>query len=225
MWFGRFYGHFAAAYGTLWLIAVIVGLIIQDDVNLGPFGLFGFPLISLIYAFSRMRGDVFVGSMYDQARLLIDERCPTCQYPLFGLPSPGACPECGFAFDQHTLLWGKRNKAGKYERFVAVTPTGIVIHRDGTSRTVVWKDLRGLSSWPPYVSPTMSVAISLDGMFRNPDEARSFQAVVNKAVERYHPPDADLHNIDNEIARSGNVPASPLDAPNPDRIDDSGPPK
>ena len=30
--------------------------------------------------------------------------CPMCNYPLTGLPSPHACPECGFEFDSETQV-------------------------------------------------------------------------------------------------------------------------
>lgn len=32
------------------------------------------------------------------------ENCPLCDYPLTGLPSPYACPECGFEFDSDTYF-------------------------------------------------------------------------------------------------------------------------
>lgn len=31
--------------------------------------------------------------------------CPLCNYALTGLPSPDACPECGFRYDESTMLW------------------------------------------------------------------------------------------------------------------------
>ncbi len=31
--------------------------------------------------------------------------CPRCDYDLTGLPSQHACPECGFAYDEHTMVW------------------------------------------------------------------------------------------------------------------------
>lgn len=46
----RFYGHFAAAYGTMWFVLFAVALITQSHINLGEFGMFGFPIISLLYA-------------------------------------------------------------------------------------------------------------------------------------------------------------------------------
>jgi hypothetical protein len=46
----KFYGHFAAAYGTIWLLLLGVSLITRSHINAGAFGLFGFPVIALIYA-------------------------------------------------------------------------------------------------------------------------------------------------------------------------------
>ena len=33
------------------------------------------------------------------------EHCPVCNYHLTGLPARHRCPECGFAFDEHTRVW------------------------------------------------------------------------------------------------------------------------
>ena len=49
----KFYGHFAAAYGTLWLILFGAALLTQSRINLGTFGMIGFPVISLLYAIIR----------------------------------------------------------------------------------------------------------------------------------------------------------------------------
>ncbi|HZZ26542.1 MAG TPA: hypothetical protein VFE46_00940 [Pirellulales bacterium] len=48
----RFYGHFAAAYGTIWLIFVLSALF-SNHVETGEFGLYGFPAIALAYAVVR----------------------------------------------------------------------------------------------------------------------------------------------------------------------------
>jgi hypothetical protein len=44
----RFYGYFAAAYGTFWAAVVT-----QKRVDAGPFGFFGFPIIAFFYALFR----------------------------------------------------------------------------------------------------------------------------------------------------------------------------
>jgi len=56
MGFGRFYGHFAAAYGTFWFVLMLVAVLTQSNINAGLFGLIGFPLIAVVYAFLRMSG-------------------------------------------------------------------------------------------------------------------------------------------------------------------------
>jgi hypothetical protein len=53
----RFYGHFAAAYGTIWLLLLGCSLITQSHINAGPFGLFGFPIIAFVYALIRVGTD------------------------------------------------------------------------------------------------------------------------------------------------------------------------
>ena len=52
----RFYEHFACAYGTIWLLLMLVALITQSHIDAGLFGLIGFPIMALIYAFIRKAG-------------------------------------------------------------------------------------------------------------------------------------------------------------------------
>jgi hypothetical protein len=47
---GRFYLHFAAAYGTFWLFLMCIALIGQTHIDTGVFGLVGFPIIAGVYA-------------------------------------------------------------------------------------------------------------------------------------------------------------------------------
>jgi hypothetical protein len=51
---GRFYGHFAAAYGTMCLVMVLLAVVTQSHIETGLFGLIGFPIIALIYAAVRV---------------------------------------------------------------------------------------------------------------------------------------------------------------------------
>jgi hypothetical protein len=53
----RFYEHFACAYGTIWLLLLACSFAIQEHIDAGAFGLFGFPVIALIYAFVRRSSD------------------------------------------------------------------------------------------------------------------------------------------------------------------------
>ncbi len=57
MQFARFYGHFAAAYGTIWLAMMFVAVAGQTHVNAGEFGLYGFPVIAALYACIRLASD------------------------------------------------------------------------------------------------------------------------------------------------------------------------
>lgn len=50
------YGRFAAAYGTCWLITVLLGLVSQTHINTGWVGLLGFPLVSAAYALLGVNG-------------------------------------------------------------------------------------------------------------------------------------------------------------------------
>jgi hypothetical protein len=49
----RFYGRFAAAYGTLMLAVFVASIVMQSHIAVGPFGYYGFPVIALIYAIVR----------------------------------------------------------------------------------------------------------------------------------------------------------------------------
>ncbi len=49
----RFYGHFAAAYGTIWFCLMLAAVVSQSRIDAGAFGLYGFPIIALVYAILR----------------------------------------------------------------------------------------------------------------------------------------------------------------------------
>lgn len=49
----KFYYDFAAAYGTLWLICFVLAIVTQSHIDTGQFGVFGFPIISVIFAITR----------------------------------------------------------------------------------------------------------------------------------------------------------------------------
>lgn len=68
MRFARFYGHFAAAYGTIWLALLFAALVSRSHIDAGEFGLFGFPVIALIYAFVRMSAANAQKSEVDELR-------------------------------------------------------------------------------------------------------------------------------------------------------------
>ena len=53
----RFYGHFAAAYGTCWLLLFLCALVTQSRINLGELGFFGFPAISAVYAYFKFKAN------------------------------------------------------------------------------------------------------------------------------------------------------------------------
>jgi hypothetical protein len=67
----RFYGHFAAAYGTMWLCLMLAAVVTQSHINAGAFGLYGFPVIALLYAIVRSFGS---GGPSASAMELLQER-------------------------------------------------------------------------------------------------------------------------------------------------------
>ncbi|MDJ0523167.1 MAG: hypothetical protein QNJ90_13945 [Planctomycetota bacterium] len=64
----RFYGHFAAAYGTIWFALMCAAIVSQSNINTGEFGLYGFPVIALAYAVFRMQGGKQNSSELDALR-------------------------------------------------------------------------------------------------------------------------------------------------------------
>ena len=48
-----FYTNFAAAYGTCWMAIMVIAQLRQMHIDTVAFGFFGFPLVSLVYAYSR----------------------------------------------------------------------------------------------------------------------------------------------------------------------------
>lgn len=50
----RFYGYFAAAYGTFWFCLMVLAVVKQAHINAGGFGFFGFPILAFLYALLRI---------------------------------------------------------------------------------------------------------------------------------------------------------------------------
>ena len=53
----KFYGHFAACYGTFWALIMTAAIIGQTHINAGEFGLWGFPILALIYAYYKTNNE------------------------------------------------------------------------------------------------------------------------------------------------------------------------
>jgi len=66
----RFYEHFACALGTLFLLTLLCSLLTRSHIDLGAFGVFGFPIIALIYAFIRRVNQV---QIVDEREALVSE--------------------------------------------------------------------------------------------------------------------------------------------------------
>lgn len=49
----RFYEHFSVVYRTICLVLVLLAVCTVTHINTGIFGLVGFPILALIYAFLR----------------------------------------------------------------------------------------------------------------------------------------------------------------------------
>ena len=73
----RWYGHFAAAYGTIWIALLLVAILTQDHIDAGMFGLVGFPIIAAIYAFirhgSKSKEEAEIGYLHNRISALESE--------------------------------------------------------------------------------------------------------------------------------------------------------
>lgn len=49
----RFFELWCAGYGLIWALMLTVALLGNSHIDAGEFGLFGFPVIALVYAFVR----------------------------------------------------------------------------------------------------------------------------------------------------------------------------
>ncbi len=70
----KFYAHFAAAYGSCWLVLFMVAFITQSRIDLGELGFFGFPAISVVYAYYRFNGNPQLESAIVRTGIWIDHQ-------------------------------------------------------------------------------------------------------------------------------------------------------
>jgi hypothetical protein len=64
----RFYGRFAAAYGTAWLAMLLAAVVTQSHINAGAYGFYGFLAIALFYAIIRALTDAKLGKDTTEAK-------------------------------------------------------------------------------------------------------------------------------------------------------------
>ena len=70
----KFYGYFAAAYGSCWLLLFACAFITQSRIDLGELGFFGFPVISTVYAYFRLKGNLKLEAAIEKAGHWIDHQ-------------------------------------------------------------------------------------------------------------------------------------------------------
>src|SRR5262245_59415840 len=76
------YGHFAAAYGTCWLILLAAALVSQTHIDTGLFGLLGFPVVGCVYALYRRSSGDSQGSELQELKVrvkLLESRLTSLQ--------------------------------------------------------------------------------------------------------------------------------------------------
>ena len=70
----KFYGHFAAAYGSCWLLLFLCAFITQSSINLKEFGMFGLPAISAVYAYFRFKSNPRLEKAIENTGTWIDQQ-------------------------------------------------------------------------------------------------------------------------------------------------------
>ena len=68
----KFYGHFAAAYGSCWLLLFLCAMVTQSRINLGELGMFGLPAICAVYAYFRFKNNPRLERIIEKTGAWID---------------------------------------------------------------------------------------------------------------------------------------------------------
>ncbi|MEM1027419.1 MAG: hypothetical protein AAGJ38_04990 [Planctomycetota bacterium] len=76
----------------------------------------------------------------------LPEFCASCGYSLIGLNTPGTCPECGLAFDEHTLVMIGIPRRGSTTSPLRRLAWGIVI-----GAGVLWLNCIGFVAFEPMI--------------------------------------------------------------------------
>ena len=70
----RFYLHFASASGTFWFVLMVLAVVGQTHIDAGAFGLFGFPIVAIIYAAIRVQSPTPEEQEIERLRRRLDGR-------------------------------------------------------------------------------------------------------------------------------------------------------
>jgi hypothetical protein len=70
----KFYGHFAAAYGSCWLLLLLCAFVTQSRIDLGGLGFFGLPAVSTAYAYLRLKGNLKLEAAINETGRWIDQQ-------------------------------------------------------------------------------------------------------------------------------------------------------
>ena len=75
----KFYGYFAQSFGSLWIFFFLIAFITQSHINLGTMGFFGFPVLSAVYAYLRMKDNTRLEGIITQFGRRIDLLVAKCK--------------------------------------------------------------------------------------------------------------------------------------------------
>jgi hypothetical protein len=78
----KFYGHFAAAFGSIVILLFLLAFITQGRVNLGVLGMIGIPIACAIYAHQRLKGNKRLENWIGELGQWLDRMC--VRFGLFG---------------------------------------------------------------------------------------------------------------------------------------------
>jgi hypothetical protein len=78
----KFYSHFAAAFGSIVMLMLLLSFITHSRIDLGVLGLLGIPIACAIYAHQRMKGNKKLENLIGEIGDRLDRLC--ARFGLFG---------------------------------------------------------------------------------------------------------------------------------------------
>lgn len=124
-------------------------------------------------------------------------RCPDCRYYLTGLPTRHRCPECGFEYDEFTIVWESGHRWFHYAAYfcVLIWPTIILV------KIIVQLLRHRVPSSIDAIGVSVCLPLALSGLLilRRIDQRGRFAAVSPKGL------------FVRDVAKTRHVPWSELD--------------
>ena len=78
----KFYGHFAAAFGSIGIASFLLAFVLRISINLGLLGGIGVLVVCAIYAHQRLKGNKRLENLIGEIGQWLDRMC--VRFGLFG---------------------------------------------------------------------------------------------------------------------------------------------